>query len=397
MSATNTVIIPKNSPKVTIPVAAANSQNMCPSIVMSANSAWNIVNFRAGLIRDLIASGHRVVVVAPADGYESRLAALGAEFEPIEINSSGMSIIEDSRLLLRYRRILRRLQPAAFLGFTVKPNIYGSLAAALSGVKAINNISGLGTAFLRRGPLQSLVGGLYRLALRRSATIFFQNREDLRMFVDRGLADRKRSRLLPGSGIDLERFAPPPVDAAPGRDLRFLLVARLLWDKGIAEYVAAARIVRARYPAVRFDILGFLGADNRSAVPPDAVAGWQEEGVVDYLGSSDDVRPFVRQADCVVLPSYREGMPRSLLEASAMARPLIASDVPGCREIVDDGVNGFLCEVRSGESLAAAMIRMVELDPAERIAMGKSARLKVEREFDHRLIGAAYLEAIDRG
>jgi len=307
-----------------------------------------------------------------------------------------VSIAEDGRLVLRYWKILRRLQPAAFLGFTVKPNIYGSIAAALAGVKTINNISGLGTAFLRAGPLQSLVTMLYRVALQRSSTIFFQNRDDLDMFASRGLVDRERARLLPGSGIDLERFAASPEEHARGRAFRFLLVARLLWDKGVAEYVAAARIVRARHPAVRFQMLGFLGADNRSAVPPDQVAAWQQEGVIDYLGSSDDVRPFMRKADCVVLPSYREGMPRSLLEASALARPLIASDVPGCREIVADGVNGFLCEVRSAASLASAMIRMIELDPAERSAMGQRARTKVEREYDHRLIGSAYLAAIER-
>lgn len=360
---------------------------------MAANSAWNIVNFRTGLVESLVKAGFRVVVVAPADGYESRIAAIGALFEPIDINSSGTSLAEDGRLFVRYWTILRRLKPAVFLGFTVKPNIYGSLAAQLAGARTINNISGLGTAFLRRGPLQWLVGGLYRLALWRAATVFFQNREDLQLFVDSRLVSRDRSRLLPGSGIDLERFAPTPPDEEETA-FGFLLVARLLWDKGIGEFVAAARIVRALHPAVRFQMLGFLGADNRSAVPRDDVTAWQEEGIIDYLGSSDDVRPFVRKAGCVVLPSYREGMPRSLLEASAMARPLIASDVPGCREIVEDNVNGFLCEVRSAESLAAAMIRMIELGPVERAAMGKRARLKVEREFDQRLIGAAYLRAI---
>ena len=273
-------------------------------IIIAANSAWNIVNFRSGLIEDLVRTGYRVVALAPADGHEPRLAAIGAGFEPIAINSSGISIVEDGRLLLQYRRILRRLQPAAMLGFTVKPNVYGSLAARLEGVSTINNISGLGTAFLRPGPLQVLVGALYRLALRKSATIFFQNSDDLKLFVDRRLADPARARLLPGSGIDLDRFTPEPRDAAPDAGFRFLLVARLLWDKGIAEYVEAARIVRRTHPSVRFQLLGFIGANNRSAVPETEVAAWQAEGVIDYLGSSQDVRPFIRGADCFVLPSY---------------------------------------------------------------------------------------------
>lgn len=373
---------------------AASRPEQPPVIVLAANSAWNLINFRSDLIRSLVAANYRVIALAPGDGHELRLAAVGAEFTPIAINSSGVSIFQDLSLLNQYRQIMRRLRPAAFLGFTVKPNIYGSLAARLEGVSVINNISGLGTAFLRRGPLQVIVSGLYRLALRKSATIFFQNADDKELFVQRRLADPARARLLPGSGINLDFFKPEWPDPARDAVFRFLLVARLLWDKGIAEYVEAARIVRLTHPTVRFQMLGSIGADNRSAVPSADVERWRTEGVIVYLGSCDDVRPFLRKADCVVLPSYREGLPRSLLEASAMGKPLIATDVPGCRDVVDDGSNGFLCEVRSADSLAAAMIRMIELSKDKRTAMGRHSRDKVERDFDQRLVSAAYLEAL---
>ena len=370
---------------------------LAPRIIIAANSAWNIVNFRYGLIEDLIRVGYRVIALATADGHEARLAAVGVHFEHISINSSGMSVLEDARLLSQYRKILRRLRPAALLGFTIKPNVYGSLAARLEGVRMINNISGLGTAFARRGVLQALVGALYRIALRKSSTIFFQNTHDLSLFVEQGLADSARARLLPGSGVDLDRFTYDTPDRTPDADFRFLLVARLLWDKGIAEYVEAAKIIRRTHPSVRFQLLGFIGANNRSAVPAANVAAWQEEGVIDYLGSAEDVCPFLRDADCVVLPTfYPEGLPRSLLEASAVGRPLIASDTPGCRDLVHDGDNGFLCQVRSPASLAEAMSRMLALGPDERVAMGRRARDKVEREFDHRLIGAAYVAALAR-
>ena len=179
---------------------------------------------------------------------------------------------------------------------------------------------------------------------------------------------------------------------APG--FTFLLVARLLWDKGVGEYVEAARLVGARHPGLRFQLLGPVGADNRSAVPRATLDGWLAEGVVDYLGASDDVRPFIATADCVVLPSYREGLPRSLVEAAAMARPVIATDVPGCRQAVDDGVTGFLCEPKSAQSLADAIERMAGLSATARNKMGRAARQKAVREFDQRLVARAYLDAL---
>jgi len=375
-------------------VAARRSTGSGPTILVSANSCWNIVNFRVGLIKALQARGYRIVLAAPDDEYRSKVEDLGVEFVPVPINSPGISVVEDLRLLARYVQVFRRLKPFAFLGFTAKPNIYGSLAARMAGAKVINNISGLGTVFIKRGPLTALVTRLYRFALRGSSTIFFHNRDDLELFVRKRIAASDRSQLLPGSGVDVERFKPRLAAATDG-PFRFLMVGRLLWDKGVAEYVDAARMVRRSHPDARFEMLGRLGADNRTAVPSAAVERWQAEGVIDYLGESDDVRTAMQQADCIVLPSYREGLPRSLLEGSAMGKPLIATDVPGCRDVVEDGRTGFLCAERSADSLAAAMMKMIAASPSERLRMGELGRCKIEQEYCETRVIDKYLDALD--
>jgi glycosyltransferase involved in cell wall biosynthesis len=361
-------------------------------IVLAANSGWNIVNFRAGLIEAFKAAGYEPVVVAPADpSAEARMAALGVERIALPIDRSGTNPLADLRLLAGYRRILKRTRPAAFLGFTVKPNIYGCLAARRFGIPAIANVSGLGTAFIRPGMLSRLVTSLYRFAFRRAAVVFFQNPDDLSLFVERRIVRREQARLLAGSGVDLDRFQPAPMRAGP---VTFLFIGRLLGDKGVREYVAAAREIRRNMPDVRFQLLGPLDEGNRTAISRREVDQWVAEGVVEYCGATDDPRPAITAASAVVLPSYREGLPRSLLEAAAMARPLIATDVPGCRELVEDGVNGFLCRARDPESLAGAMKRLAETPDEARAAMGAAARRLVEERFSERIVFDAYLEVL---
>lgn len=364
------------------------------TVVVATNSAWNISNFRAPLVTALCAEGWRVVALAPDDGYADAVRALGAEFVPISIDSSGTSLLRDARLLADYVAKLRSIQPDAFLGFTIKPNVYGSIAARLLGIKVINNISGLGTAFMQPGLLNQVVRRLYRFALGGSSRVFFQNNHDRDMFVEGRLVRKRQSEVIPGSGIDLQRFQPSSGAREKAAPFRYLFVGRLLRDKGLVEYAEAARLLRKQWPQVEFAILGFAGSDNRTAVPIEQVERWQDENVTVYLGDSADVRPFIAEADCVVLPSYREGLPRSLLEAAAMAKPIVATDVPGCRDIVTEGENGFLCAARSVASLAQAMERMLALEPAQRAAMGRRGREKVEKEFDQKLVVDAYLGAL---
>ena len=363
------------------------------AIVLAANSAWNLVNFRGNIIAALQRRGFRVVAIAPRDSHHQQLEQLGVEFQALDFRSAQISPLHDARLFLRYIALLRAVRPAAFLGFTIKPNIYGSLAARALGIPTINNVSGLGTAFIKQGMITRVATFLYRQAFRRSATVFFQNDEDRRQFVAARMVADVQSRLLPGSGVDLERFAPTPLPV--GKPFRFLLITRLLWDKGVQEYVDAARIVRQRHPDARFEVLGFADVDNRTAVPRKTLEQWIGEGLIDHHGASDDVRPFIEAADCVVLPSYREGLPRSLLEASAMARPIVATDVPGVRDVVEDKVTGLLCAARSAPALAEALLAMMALSPAERRAMGEAGRRRVERAFDIADVTRLYLDAVD--
>ncbi len=368
---------------------------MTKTIVLSINSSWNLVNFRSNLIARLIREGYEVVALSPADAHSAALVALGVRHIAVDIDSKGLSPVRDAQLFLQYRRILAELRPAAFLGWTIKPNVYGSLAAQSLGIPAINNISGLGTAFIKVNLLTRLVQLLYRLALRRSATVFFQNPHDRDLFVGQQLVTAERTALLPGSGIDLKHFDPAAFDEANGPFV-FLLVARLMRDKGVVEFVDAARIVRAVRPDVEFHMLGFLDVENRTAIGRDQVDAWEREGVVSYLGAASDVRPVLARASVVVLPSYREGMPRSLLEAAAMGKPLIATDVPGCTEIARPEENAILCKVRDAQSLADAMLAMLALDPATRAKMGARSREIAVQEFDVSVVEARNLDAIAR-
>jgi glycosyltransferase involved in cell wall biosynthesis len=363
-------------------------------VVLAANSLWNIMNFRAGLIRALGEAGYDPVVVAPADdSLADRMAELGGRHVAVAVDRSGLNPVADLRLIAEYRRVLAEIRPAALLGFTIKPNIYGCLAARSLRIPAIANISGLGTVFIRRGPLLALVTVLYRFALARAAVVFFQNVDDRALFLERRIVRGDQARLLPGSGIDLERYAREPLPPGP---VTFLLIARLLGDKGVREYVAAAEMLHGELPDARFQLLGPIDADNRTAISRSELDRWVESGTIDYLGETDDVRPFIARAGVVVLPSYREGMPRSLLEAAAMGRPLIAADVPGCRGIVEDGANGFLCAAKDPESLADAMRRMARLTGEQRQAMGNAARKRVESEFSEAVVIRAYLDALGK-
>ncbi|MEO5345801.1 MAG: glycosyltransferase family 4 protein [Magnetococcus sp. YQC-9] len=361
-------------------------------ILIALNTTWNLANFRAGLIRGLISAGYEVIAVAPPDEYVSNVEALGCRYLPLPMDNHGTNPLRDVLLFWRFLRLLVVVQPDVYLGFTVKPNVYGSWAAHILGIPVINNISGLGSVFLRGGWLNQLVRTLYRTALFRSAKVFFQNGDDYRLFVEGGLVSSAIADRLPGSGIDLIKFVPVPLpNVTP---LRFLLIARMLWDKGVGEYVAAARLLKQQSMNAEFYLLGLIDVQNPAAISKSQMDAWIAEGVIGYLGVSDHVSDEIAQADCVVLPSYREGMPRTLLEAAAMARPIVTTDSVGCREVVVDGVNGYLCRPMDAENLAEMMYKIASLSPAEREAMGKRGRDKVEREFDEQIVIHKYLDAI---
>lgn len=366
-----------------------------PLIAVAANNAWNIVNYRSGLIKALKAAGCDVAVIAPDGPHAAAVRALGASFHPLPMQPRGTSPFADLLLFLRFRRLLGEIRPAALLGFTAKPNIWGALAARSLAIPVFANISGLGAVFTSGGPVMRLVTALYRLALRPPATVLFQNPDDRALFIERGIVLADHTRLLAGSGVDLAHFVPRQSPREPGQPVTFLFAGRLLWAKGVAEFVAAGRLLKAQGVNARLQILGLVEPPGPTAVPLSALEQWQRDGAADYLGSTEDVRAALAAADCSVLPSYyREGVPHILLEAAAMAKPVITTDSPGCRLAVDDAVSGLLCAPRSVESLAAAMERMAALDSAARAAMGQAGRAKVEREFDQRLVHASYIDAL---
>lgn len=365
------------------------------TIAISINTSWNVLNFRGGLVTALRNAGHDVLALTPPDEDSAALASIGATHVAIPIKPRPGLPHEELGLIGRYLATIRRTKPDVFLGFTAKPNVYGSIAAHILGIPVINNVSGLGTAFIRGGILGGTLALLYRLAFRRSHVVFFQNPDDRDLFIGRRLVTADQARILPGSGVNLVRFAPVPPREVEHKTLTFLLVARMLRDKGVVEFVHAARMLRDERAPARFQLLGFVNADNQTAISQPQIDAWVAEGVVEYLGDTKDVRPFIATADCVVLPSYREGLPRSLLEASAMGKPLIASDVPGCRHIARDGENAVLCPVKDTAGLADAMRRVIGMAAGERQAMGARGRRIVEEEFDERLVASHYLSAVN--
>lgn len=363
-------------------------------VVISINSAWNIFNFRAGLIKALVEHGYEVIAVAPYDDYVPRLQALGCTYVELPMDCNGTNPLRDMMLFYRYVKVLRTIRPVAFLSYTIKPNIYGSLAAQALGIPVINNIAGLGATFIRNNYLTRIVRGLYKLAMKRSCRIFFQNADDRKLFLESGLAREEVSGLVPGSGVNLTRYSAQPAPSLEQRRFRFLFVGRMLRDKGVEELAEALRLLRQQGHDVECQLLGFVDPANANAVSMEKIRGWEKDGILSYLGKTDDVRPYIGLADCVVLPSYREGVPRSLLEAAAMARPIIATDVVGCRDAVDHGINGYLCQVKDPVDLASKMAQMVALAPQQRTAMGTAGRYKVEVEFDEQIVIKRYLGAL---
>lgn len=369
---------------------------MNKKIVMSVNTAWNIHNFRSGLVKALVEHGYEVMVMARDDEYSPRLTDLGCRFIGVNMDNNGTSPSRDLALLVKYWKVLRSLRPLVYLGYTIKPNVYGSLAANRLGIPVINNIAGLGTTFINSTILTCLVKQLYRLSLRRSNKIFFHNSDDRNLFIHAGIIQPEITDVLPGSGIDLLHFHPIQLQPMKKRCFRFLLISRMLRDKGVEEFAEAAEIVRRNIPTVQFQLLGSIDVKNSNSISRDRILSWEKSGLIQYLNNTDDVRPYLENADCIVLPSYREGVPHSLLEAAAMARPIIATNVVGCKDIVDDNINGFLCKVKNGPDLAEKMIKMIRLTPEQRLEMGARGRKKVAFQFDEKLVILKYLNAIEQ-
>ena len=363
-------------------------------IAVVANTAWYLHNFRRNLMRALQQDGHHVIAVGDEGPFGQRLRAQGIEYHAVPFSGAGTKPWRELATVLALRRVLRRERVDLVLSYTPKGNLYAALAGRGLRLAQVMNVSGLGRAVTSPGAASRVVEWLYRHTVARAAWVFFQNDDDRNLFVERGHVPHSRTSRLPGSGVDLVAFTPCPLPSVEAGACVFLMISRLLWDKGVREYVDAARSLRTQWPRARFQLLGPLDASPRSGVPRAVLDGWVAEGVVEYLGETDDTRPFLQQADCIVLPSYREGVPRSLLEAAASARPVITTDAVGCRDAVDAGVTGLLCAPRDSAELALQMRALLLMQPQDRLLMGQAGRRKMEQEFDERVVIAAYLGRI---
>jgi glycosyltransferase involved in cell wall biosynthesis len=361
-------------------------------IAIVINTAWNIYNFRVGLLQALQKEGYHIIAIAPKDAYVPKLEALGFEYHEITMNNKGTNPIEDAKLLWQFYRLYKRLNIDATLHYTIKPNIYGTMAAGLLGIPVISNISGLGTVFLDNSFSSRVARLLYKVALKIPQKVFYQNSHDKALFIDSKLVQQSKTDVLAGSGMDTQKFKPMQV-AKKSTKISFLFVARLLKDKGLVEYVEAAQSLQKEHD-IKCYILGAYYPNNPTAISKAQMKKWEDTHNVAYLGQSDDVASHMASVDCIVLPSYREGLSRVLLEAASMEKPLITTDVPGCKEVVDDAINGYLCEVKNSHSLAKAMQKMIALSEEERKEMGKKGREKVIHEFDERLVVQKYSEVL---
>ena len=356
-------------------------------ILILTNHSYMLYRFRLELIQALMKS-HEVVLSMPFVGHEEDFQALGLRCIETDIDRRGINPATDLKLFHTYLRLLKEEKPDLVITYSIKPNIYGGLACRIAGVPYCANVQGLGTAFQRKG-LAQFVTVLYKLALGKARTVFFENRENAEEFCRRGILSAGKETVLPGAGINLERYSYVPYPE--NKAVHFLYLGRIMKEKGMDELFAAMRRLREKFGAgMVLDIVGFFDDEGYKAQVDQLVA----EGIAVYHGFQSDPLPYYTAADCVVLPSYHEGMSNVLLEAAATGRPVITSDIPGCREAVEDGKTGLLCKAQDCVSLYEQMARMAETSPAERQAMGQAAHEKMLREFDKRLVVEKTMSAL---
>lgn len=362
-------------------------------VAIVLNTSWNIYNFRMNFVKTLLARGYEVHTIAPHDNYTHFLEEAGCTHHDVTMDSRGVNPIKDTALFFELLGIYRKLRPDVILHFTIKPNVYGTLAASILKIPTINNVCGLGTVFLKKNLVSVVAMTLYKLAFLFPKKVFFQNSDDLNLFLDRNLIPKQSADLIPGSGIDLRRFQ--PMEFKRNKVFTFLLISRLITDKGILEYVQAIENLKQKGFTGRFQLLGAKDPEHQRGIQLSVINHWISSGTVEYLGTTDDVRAFIQMADCIVLPSYREGAPRTLLEAASSSKPIIATDVPGCHHVVVDNHNGLLCKIKSADDLAEKMEKMSNLDDLTLRKFGENGRKKIEIQFDEQLVIDKYLKELD--
>lgn len=351
---------------------------MTMKYLIFANDSTGITAFRMELIDELLKNGN-VSVSTPDNGTFNEIKHLGAEVIETPLNRRSKNPIQDLKLFHSYRTLLREIRPDLVITYTIKPNIYGGFACRLAKISYAANITGLGTTFQKDGLLKKLVVQMYKAGLKRAKVVFFENAENRQTFLDSKIVAEEKTCLLPGAGVNLEHFQ--PTEYPTGEVTRFLFIGRVMSEKGIDELLSAMQKLIADGLPVHLDVLGGFEEDYRAAMEQHATEGW-----LTYHGFQSDVRPFIANAHCFVLPSWHEGMANTNLECAASARPVITSRIHGCMEAVEDGVSGYLCEKQNVDDLYRVMKRFAALPYDERKAMGLAGRARMEAMFDKRKV-----------
>lgn len=379
-----------------------NKVKNSPKLIFVGNTSFFIYNYLLGVIKAFRGDGFEVVLVIPEDEYSQTLREEGFRCIPIRgLDRKGANGFRDVKLMLELYEIYQAEKPDLILHYTIKLNVYGTFAARLAKVPSVCTVTGLGWLFTEK-TLVTLIGGLlykilYKIAFAIALNVVFQNTSDQAFFIKNKLVRKEKASLTPGPGVDTGYFSPDSCKCI-NRDqgnFVFLLLARMLWDKGIGELVEAARMIKKDYPSVEFWLVGPTDRENRAAIPEDVIRAWEEEGVIKYFGMSNDVRSFLCDCDVAILPSYREGTASSLIEAMAVGKPVITTDAVGCRDVVEDGRNGFMVPVKDYQALAHAIKRYILLSSEEKIEMGRYSREKALREFDKKIVIDVYRKIIN--
>ena len=360
-------------------------------VLIVGNNDGGLFFFRIELLEKLEQEGFEVHFTVPYGDKVEEIKQTGAQYHEVEIDRRGMNPRKDLKLICAYRKLLKEVSPDLILTYTIKPNIYIGILARLKKIPCIATVTGLGSALQNEsGRKAKLIKKMYQNSLKRAKAVFFQNQANKDFFLSEKLVEKAQARLVNGSGVNTEKFSPQTVQAEEHSGTNFLYIARIMREKGIFEYMQAAKEVKSKYPDTKFQILGFF---DENSVKLEIEKG-VEAGYLEYLGVSGDTRREMAHADCIVLPSYHEGMSNVLLEGAASGLPLIASDVPGCKEVIEDGQTGFLCNAQDGKSLAGAMKRFLCLSIEQRKIMGQLGRQKIQREFDRKSVVEKYMQEI---
>jgi glycosyltransferase involved in cell wall biosynthesis len=366
-----------------------------PLVVLVANLTWTIFHYRLSLIQALQRDGYRVMVVAPYDSAVQPLKDLtGIQFQPLHhFTRNSTNPFKGLQMIYEFYRVYRYYNPALVIHFGVQPNVYGNLGALFARVHSICVVTGLGYSFLHRNLVGFVVRFLYTLSFWFAKKVLLENADDQELLIEAGIVARSKTAVVNGCGINLEEYTPQKKHKKDAQPV-FTFIGRLLYDKGLYEYVQAAEAIKEDYPDAKFQILGMLDHGNPAHVHQEELEGWIRSGTIHYLGAVKDVRPYIADSDWIVLPSYREGLSRTLLEAMSMARPIITSDVAGCRQAVDHEVNGFLTPVRDAQALKEIFARCCTLPRKTLTRMGNYGRVKAKRQFNHQLVDQQYITIV---